>query len=175
MEMTKLKVFAITMVSLCLAAASAAAASEAQTHIKASNKDNSIVVTADIETPAGYEGPVTSIGEDTTYFEDVETGKWASFTCITYMSAEEMEKAYDEENGDNIIPETTHSVKEASEAALNGTKGSKRSVETLNPVTNKMEHTIVGIFPKGDGCLVVKTSAPDAEYEQILACVKNFK
>ena len=171
--MTKKNITKAIVLSLCLAALQTATAAAATTHIKAANKDRSIKVEADIKTPNGYEGPVTSLAEDSTYFEDVETGKWAAFTCVTYMSAAEMEKAYDENNGDAIIAETTHSVGEPSAATLNGVLGSKRVVEAKNPSTDETETTIVGIFPQGEGCLVIKSSAPEDDFESILACVEK--
>ena len=171
MDMTRKKIIKAMVLSLCLAALHTATASAATTHIKAANKDRSIKVEAEIKTPEGYEGPVTSLAEDSTYFENVETGKWASFTCITYMSASDMEKAYDENNGDAIIAEKTHSVRAPAGIELNGVSGSKRVVETQNPSTDKTETTIVGIIPQGDGCLVIKSSVADSEYESILSCV----
>lgn len=169
--MTKKSISIIAAISLCLAAAQSIAAAENSTHIKAANKDRSIKVSADITAPSGFEGPVTSVAGDSIYYENTGTGEWASFTCITYMSAEEMEKAYDEDNGDAIIAEQTHSVGSPEEIVVDSVTGSKRSVVTKNPVTGEDEAVTVGIIPQKGGCLMVKSSAQDSLYEDILSCI----
>lgn len=164
----------ITILSLMLSAAAPAGALAAgkSTHIKSENRNFNIRVEAEVKTPSGMEGPVTSLAGDSIYFENTSTGEWASYNCVTYMSAEEMEQAYDENNGDDYIVEEKHYVGSSSDITVDGITGTKRKVNTVNPVTRKTEQSIVSILPQEAGCIVVKSSVGEDEYEDILSCIK---
>lgn len=170
--MKKKSIALIIGLLFCTAIPAKMPASEKSTHIKGVNKILGIKVEAEVTAPDGMKGPVSSIAGDSIYYENVQTGEWASYTCVTYMSAEEMEKSYDKNNGDDFIVEKNHSAGTPSEIEVGGVTGSKRSVEKENTVTMETEHTIVGILPQGKGCLVIKSSVDESSYESILTCLK---